>query len=59
MDRVDVAGDLRVFFQLTSRLRLAEINHAGIVAEQEDVGHFSHSGHQNGRLHAPVDGGEN
>src|SRR3982075_3237240 len=59
MDRVDVAGDLRVFFQLTGWLRLAEINHAGIVAAQQDVGHFSHPGHQNGRLHAPVDCGEN
>jgi hypothetical protein len=40
-------------------LRLAEINHAGIVTAQQDIGHFGNSGHQDGSLYAPVDRGEN
>src|SRR5712692_8971555 len=57
--RVELTGDLHIFFELSSRLALAQLYQAGIVTAQHDVRGLRHSRHQHRGFHALVHRREN
>jgi hypothetical protein len=45
VNRIDIAGHVAIFLQLTRGLRFGEVDHSGIIAQQ-DVTALGDSGHQ-------------